>query len=79
MKYTSRLKEAALEHKHCKNCKSLLSCQNNMKGYCLTPNALNNSINFSYQKCEYKEKNDLHWIEDGRWKRGDVVCLQQFR
>ncbi|MBQ8472403.1 MAG: primosomal protein DnaI [Bacilli bacterium] len=58
MKYTTRLNESALEHSNCKNCKNLLSCKNNMKGYCLTPKVLENSINFSYQKCEYKEKVD---------------------
>ena len=59
MKYTSRLKEAALEFKNCKNCKSLLSCKNFMKGFCLTPKVLNESLTFSYQKCALKEAFDL--------------------
>ena len=59
MKYTTRLQEASCELKNCKNCKSLLSCKNNLKGFCLTPKVVNESLNFSYQKCEYKEKNDL--------------------
>jgi len=58
MKYTSRLMEAAIERKNCKNCKSLLSCKNSIKGFCLTPKVLDNSINFSIEKCEFKEKND---------------------
>ena len=56
MKYTSRLKEASTEFKNCQNCSSLLSCKNNMKGFCLTPKVLNNSLLFYYQKCQYKEK-----------------------
>ena len=58
MKYTSRLKESAIENSNCKNCKNFLGCQNNIKGYCLTPNVLENSISFIYKKCEYKEKID---------------------
>lgn len=59
MKYTSRLKEASLELKNCKNCKSILSCKNNMKGYCLTPKVIENSLIFSYLKCEYKKQSDI--------------------
>ncbi len=59
MKYTSRLEEAALEFKNCKNCKTLLSCKNFMKGFCLTPKVLNESLTFSYQKCALKEACDL--------------------
>lgn len=58
MKYTSRLMESSCEYKNCKNCKSLLSCKNSLKGFRLTPKVLDESLNFSYQKCEYKEKND---------------------
>lgn len=59
MKYTSRLKEASDEYKNCKNCKSLLACKNNMKGFCLTPKVSENAINFSYKKCKYKEESDI--------------------
>ena len=54
MKYTSKLLEASVEYENCKNCKSLLSCKNNMKGYCYTPKVLNNGLNFSYFKCVKK-------------------------
>ena len=54
MKYTSKLLEASLEYENCKNCKSLLSCKNNMKGYCYTPNVLNEGLSFSYIKCSKK-------------------------
>ena len=46
MKYTSKLKDASIENYNCLNCKSYLSCKNNMKGYSLT---------FSYIKCNYKK------------------------
>ena len=58
MKYTSKLTEASKEYENCKNCKLLLSCKNNMKGFCYTPNILNNSLVFSYQECEKKQVMD---------------------
>ena len=51
MKYTTKLQEAKVEYKNCKNCKNLLSCANNAKGYRLTPSILNNGLIFSYLKC----------------------------
>ena len=44
MKYTSRLKEAALEHKNCKNCKSIHECKNKMIGYTYLPTIKNNQL-----------------------------------
>ena len=58
MKYTTRLQEASFEINNCSNCSSLLSCKNSVKGFCLTPKVINNSINFSYQKCTYQEENE---------------------
>lgn len=58
MKYTTRLQEASFEINNCSNCSSLLSCKNSVKGFCLTPKVINNSLNFSYQKCTYQEKNE---------------------
>lgn len=58
MKYTSKLLEASLEYENCKNCKSLLSCKNNMEGYCYTPNVLNEGLSFSYIKCGKKQEMD---------------------
>ena len=60
MKYTSRLMEASCEVSNCKKCKNLLECKNKMKGFCLTPSVLDESITFSYKKCKYKEKNDIN-------------------
>lgn len=58
MKYTTRLQEASFEINNCFNCSSLLSCKNSVKGFCLTPKVINNSLNFSYQKCSYQEENE---------------------
>ena len=59
MKYTSKLKDACIEYKNCKNCKSFLSCKNSMKGYCFKPIVLNDSLNFSYIECDKKHEIDL--------------------
>lgn len=53
MKYTSRLQEAAIEFDHCSNCKGLVTCQNKIKGYLLTPLQDHNRINFAYRACQY--------------------------
>ena len=58
MKYTTRLQEASFEINNCFNCSSLLSCKNSVKGFCLTPKVINNSLSFSYQKCSYQEENE---------------------
>lgn len=58
MKYTSKLKDASLEYSNCKNCKSLLSCKNSIKGYCFKPIVLNESLTFSYVECEKKHEID---------------------
>ena len=54
MKYTSKLNDASHEYSNCKNCKSFISCKNSMKGYCLKPNKLNDSLTFSYIECSKK-------------------------
>ena len=64
MKYTSNLEEASVEYHNCKNCKSLATCKNNMKGYCNTPIIENNIINFSYIACEKLKKQE----EDNLYK-----------
>ncbi len=58
MKYTSKLSVSADEYKNCKNCKSLLTCKNKMKGFCYTPKVLNNSLTFSYIECNRKIEMD---------------------
>ena len=58
MKYTSSLEEASIEYHNCKNCKSLSTCKNNMKGYKYTPIKEKEMINFSYEMCSKKEKEE---------------------
>ena len=56
MKYTSSLEEAYEEFNNCKNCKSLDTCKNKIKGYCYTPISEGNIINFSYDVCSKMNK-----------------------
>ena len=58
MKYTSKLLEVSVECENCRNCKSLLSCKNNMKGYCYKAKVINDGLNFSYIKCNKKIEMD---------------------
>ncbi len=70
MKYTSSLKDAFLEGQNCKDCKSLDTCPNKVKGFIYTPEAKNNIITFSYVACSkmnqkikedsYKENVELY-------------------
>jgi primosomal protein DnaI len=55
MKYTSKLQECSVEYGHCKNCKGLVECQNNVPGFALKPYASNHKLTFSYDICRYKE------------------------
>ena len=59
MKYTTRLMTASKEYKNCKNCKALVNCKNEVKGFCLTPINENDNLTFVYQKCEYTLKYHL--------------------
>ena len=56
-KYTSRIKDCANEEQNCQNCKGICFCKNEMKGYKLIPNVLDNKINFEYEACSYMKKN----------------------
>lgn len=56
IKYTSRLKEAALEFHNCLNCKGLVECKNKVRGFSLIPSKDNNRVCFSYKSCHYKNK-----------------------
>lgn len=59
MKYTSSLEECALEYGNCKNCKSILECQNKMRGFAYLPCVRENNLSFEYQACKYKKQLDL--------------------
>lgn len=56
MKYTSILKDAAKEKRNCKECKGYAFCNNQVKGYCFTPEKNENQISFSYFACPYKKE-----------------------
>ena len=56
IKYTSNLLDSAKEHCNCKNCKSLLECQNSVIGFCYAPQVKEDIIDFSYISCKYKNK-----------------------
>lgn len=56
MKYTSRLKESAIEFHNCSNCKNLASCPNKIRGFMLLPSRDNNRVNFSYRACSYTKE-----------------------
>ena len=58
IKYTSRIKDSALELKNCKNCKSIMECKNTMCGYVYYPSILQDNLVFSYVPCKYKKKLD---------------------
>lgn len=58
IKYTSTLEESFQEFENCKNCKSLSSCKNRIKGYKFVPEKTNNNITFSYTACERKMNED---------------------
>ena len=54
MKYTSLLEDSFKEFKNCKNCKGLITCKNNINGYCYLPTINEGDISFSYVSCKYK-------------------------
>ncbi len=58
MKYTSRLKDCAVECHNCNGCKGLLECRNRIRGFVLTPQKNKNTISFSYIGCSYTKKEE---------------------
>lgn len=58
MKYTTKLELSACEHKHCEKCKNIMECKNEVSGYCYTPDALGEDIEFAYVPCKYKQAID---------------------
>ena len=57
-KYTSILVDSSEEYYHCKNCKSILECKNKITGHAYLPEVKNNTLNFCYKKCRYKQEID---------------------
>jgi len=58
VKYTSLIRNSACELKNCKECKSLLQCQNEVKGFVYYPEVVEDNIVFNYVSCKYKNKLD---------------------
>lgn len=56
IKYTSTLEECAEEYHNCQECKSILECQNKMRGFAYLPCVHENNLSFEYQACKYKKK-----------------------
>ncbi len=54
-KYTSILKDSAIEINNCKNCQGISECKNNISGSFLIPSVNDNGLNFSYVNCHYKQ------------------------
>lgn len=65
MKYTSSLIEAKEEINHCSNCKGLFACKNRVQGFCYTPTANDDTIDFSYISCRYENK----LLEDTKYQK----------
>ena len=58
MKYTTKLELSSLELGHCKNCKNILECKNEVEGYVYYPERNLDDIEFSYIPCKYKKELD---------------------
>lgn len=58
MKYTSSLELAASEFGHCKNCKGLEECKNEVKGYLYKPRQRDTHLQFEYCACPYQQKRE---------------------
>ena len=58
MKYTTKLELSASELNHCKNCKNILECKNEVDGYVYYPERNGDDIEFSYRPCKYKKEMD---------------------
>lgn len=56
MKYTSFLEESSIEYDHCENCKNIMECQNKIEGYAYLPKISEDTLEFHYKACRYKEK-----------------------
>ena len=55
-KHTSLLENAKEEMVHCLECRGLVECKNELKGYRNTPVVDNEDISFTYEACRYKNK-----------------------
>ncbi len=58
MKYTSKLEISSEELNHCKKCKNIMECLNEVTGYVYYPQNNDGHIEFCYMPCKYKNKLD---------------------
>lgn len=56
MKYTSILNKSKVEYSNCRNCKNILSCKNQINGFCYLPRVDNNHLIFEYKMCKLNSK-----------------------
>lgn len=61
--------EASKEYSHCKTCKNILECKNQIKGFAYLPVIKEKEITFCYKECRYKKK-----IDD-KQRYLDNVCM----
>lgn len=54
--YTSILEECADDFDHCKHCKGLAACKNEITGYAYLPHIKEEHLDFEYQACKYEKK-----------------------
>lgn len=59
--YTSRIEDCAVEYRHCKNCKNLLSCKNKITGYVSIPENVEGNLEFHYVACKYKRNHQKEY------------------
>lgn len=58
MKYTSKLENTVEELKHCKNCKGIYCCKNEMNGCVNYPSVQNGELVFSFIPCKFKKEEE---------------------
>ncbi len=68
--YTSTLEESSKEYSHCKNCPSLLACQNEVTGYAKLPKVIEGNLEFSFKPCKYKTKLD----KKNEFQKNIILC-----
>lgn len=59
MKYTSKLEHVVENLKNCEKCKSLNMCKNEVIGCVYYPTKNNDTLDFNYVQCKYKNKSDI--------------------
>ncbi len=55
-KYTSILKNSAVEWSHCKNCKGLAMCENAISGFAYLPKVDKEKLIFCYKACRFQKQ-----------------------